>query len=132
MNENLNIVLLFLDHYLAVECVEGPTGIKRPDNVDAQPVSSSQVIVVWDKELGFGYNYRLNVLSGTETVQVITGSEGFGNAEAVTVRGLLPSKPYSFSVELECASKPGTFSKPRSIKKPVTTLAVGKSFCRIM
>ncbi len=74
------------------------------------PLTDSQVLIVWRKDLGLGYNFKVTVTQGQTEVKTIQGPTGFGNSKAVVVNGLQSGINYDFATVHECASKPGTFS----------------------
>lgn len=108
----------FLDRYLPEAC---GYPVQIATNFTALPVSESQIILVWDKPLGFGFNYKITVQLGSGILQVIKGELGFGNAAALTINGLFPLTQYKFALSLECESNPGKYS--RRIYEYAKTLA---------
>ncbi len=88
-------------------------------------LSDSQVLLVWTKDLGPGYRYRVSVnMSGTVTRE-IDRSMGFGSIGAVVVNGLMPNQQYGFVVKHECEAYPTKYSYNKYAL--VTTLEPGKN-----
>ncbi len=114
----------FLDNYRADAC-ESTNPLKRPGkNLFAHAVTSSQILLLWTKDLGNGYRYKINVKLGQSLIKILEGTMSFGNMSAVVVNGLPPGQTYDFEVYHACASNPTAFSRSRT--KGATTLAQGK------
>ncbi len=109
--------------YLAVSCLK-TSKPKYAKELAVQPLSESQVLLVWNKPLGPGYKYRIQVNVSNILLKEIKGTLGFGSIQTVVVNGLLPSTAYSFTAQHECEAKPGVYSKVKSL--PATTLGPGK------
>lgn len=92
------------------------------------PVSDSQVLGIWNKDLGDGYRYKIDIKVGGTVISRMQGTLSFGSTVAVVVNGLQPDQPYDFDVYHECASKPGTPSSIRN--RNVRTLQQGKKRSR--
>ncbi len=97
-------------------------------------MTDSRVLLLWGKDLGYGYQFTLTVKSGTAVVQVLSGTYGFGYAKAFVVNGLVPNTPYTFEVTHTCTSDPTKSSRPRTFIG--STLQAGKELkdqrCRMM
>ncbi len=79
-------------------------------------VSDTQILMVWDKPLGYGYRYKVEVKIGSYVIQVLYGETGFGNAKTVIVYNLQPSQAYNFSAFHECTNNPGPYSKAKTMQ----------------
>ncbi len=119
----MNFVQL-LARSLAVPC--DPSRPKKPAHLGVMAVSDTQVLMVWDKPLGNGYRYKVEVKVGALVIQVLYGETGFGNAKTVIVYNLQPGQAYDFSAFHECTHHPGTYSTPRMLS--ATTMGLGKFF----
>ncbi len=91
----------------------------------ALALSESQILLVWDKPIGPGYNFKVEVKIGTAIVKVILGEMGFGNAKAVAIDGLQPITTYTFLIYHSCTSVPGQYSTAKTTS--TATLAKGRS-----
>ncbi len=116
--------LIFLARFLPVKCT--PEKVKRPYKPDVIPLSGSQALIVWRKDLGPGYNFKVTVKQGETLIKTVSGPTGFGNSKAVIVNGLKHDILYNFTMQHECTSQLGTFSKGKSVE--ATTLGEGNRF----
>ncbi len=86
------------------------------------PLSGTQMLLIWDKPIGYGYAFKVEVKYTTAVVEVIVGTMGFGNAKALVINQLEPSKMYSFLISHKC-SPSGQYTPPQQVDG--TTLAKG-------
>ncbi len=91
-------------------------------NFQTLPLSGTQVLLIWDKPFGHGYEFKVEVKLGAAVVEVIIGTMGFGNAKALVINQLEPSKMYSFFISHKCSSA-GQYTPPQQVDG--TTLAKG-------
>ncbi len=112
-----------LDDYRPVPCERPGQNPKGPIQLKMQPVSDSQIIAIWNKDLGDGYRYKMNIKVGTTVITKMEGMLSFGSTIAVVVAGLQPNQPYNFEIYHECESQPGTASGIRT--RSATTLQQG-------
>ncbi len=109
-----------VDHIQEVTCKSHP---ERPINVGAFAISATSIFVVWDKELGDSYNYKVTVDAAGTMKKEKTGSQGFGNAGLVQISGLSEKSQLTVTVRLACKDTPTEFTQARKVL--VTTLATG-------
>ncbi len=100
-----------------------PAHIKRALDYSALSLSYSQILLVWDKPIGPGYDFKVEVKNGTAIAQVIRGEMGFGNAKAVVIDGLQPSTTYTLYIYHSCSSSPEHYTTAKHTS--ATTLAKG-------
>ncbi len=115
-----------LGHVLPVKC--DTTAPQTAKSITAQPISDSQILLVWTSQFGPGYRYRISINMSDVFIRQIEGPMGYGNIGAVVVNGLLPSMKYGFAIQHECEDKPKMYSIPKN--KTATTLDLGKVFYR--
>ncbi len=113
-----------LVRYLAEPC-RTSTKPQFTNKYVAQPLSESQVLLVWNKPLGPGYKYRIQVNISNIILKEIRGTLGFGSIQTVVVNGLLPNTEYSITAQHECESNPDVYSKVKT--QLAKTYASGKS-----
>ncbi len=119
----VQIFFYILARILSVPCdLQKP---KKPLKASAVAVSESQVLVMWSKPLGPGYNFRVVVKLRDVILKVLTGETGFGNSKAIVVNWLQPNIEYNFTMEHECAVNPGHYSKVKYVL--ASTLKKGNS-----
>ncbi len=119
------VLILILAHILPVACKLSPTShAPKPKDFNVKVISSSQVLLVWTKDLGPGYRYRISVNMTDIVMREIEGSMGFGRIGAVVINGLIPAKEYGFVVKHECEAFPKKYSYNKYAK--VQTLDAGK------
>ncbi len=83
-------------------------------NFHTLPLSGTQVLLIWDKPIGHGYDFKVEVKYTTAVVEVIVGTMGFGNAKALVINQLEPSKMYSFFISHKCSSS-GQYNGPTQV-----------------
>ncbi len=116
-----------LVHYKPEPCFIGR--VRGVTKLFVQPLSDSQVLVVWSKILGSGFRYRIRANVSNVVVRELTGATSFGSVQAYVVNGLQPKTDYTVSAQHECESNPGVYSKEKIYSKTITTLTRGK--CRL-
>ncbi len=109
-----------MDHIQEVTCQSHP---ERPTNVGAFAISDKSIFVVWDKELGDSYNYKVTVDAAGTVKQEKSGDQGFGNAGLVQISGLTEKSQLTVTVQLACKDTPTEYTQARKVI--VTTLATG-------
>ncbi len=110
---------------MSISC-EGGNTIKRPEELGAHALSDTQILLMWNKDLGLGYNYRITIKIGAVPIRISHGMMTFGSIAVVVVDNLLPNQRFDFEVRHECSSNPGTLSSPRTAF--ATTLTEGITF----
>ncbi len=92
-----------------------PTHIKFPIHLATLPLSGTQILLVWDKPLGDGYDFKVEVKNGAVLMEVTFGPLGFGNAKTVVINRLQPQTTYTFYVYHQCSSNPGHYTNAKHI-----------------
>ncbi len=86
-----------------------PNHIKKAADYSTLPLSGSQVLLIWDKPIGYGYDFKVEVNVGSAVLKAIEGTMEFGNAKALVVGRLQPLTTYTFNIFHKCSSSTGAY-----------------------
>ncbi len=118
----VDVILILILESTDIESVACAQPPQLPVNVGAYPVSSSEVLVVLDKPIGDGYDFKISYSGGPGITLGTQGPLGYGTAWIQVISSLQPDYEYEFQVEMSCEHS-SSYSQPISVI--VKTLPVG-------